>query len=45
MNFEPDESREHFRGIINYDILGKSNTVNKELIKKIGEELESMFLK
>ena len=42
--FEPDETREHFRGLIEYEQLENSKIVDKELVKRIGEELEKMLL-
>ena len=42
--FEPAETREHFRGILDYEQLEKSNSLDKELLKIIGEQLEKMLL-
>ena len=42
--FEPDEDRQHFRGIIQYDQIEKSEGVDGELVKIIGGQLEKMLL-
>jgi len=42
--FEPDETREHFRGLIEYEQLEQSKSIDKELLKVIGEKLEKLLL-